>query len=121
MWDFPFSTAVDKVGREVYEKGGVVGAVCHGPIALANIKLSDGSYLVAGKNVAAFTDEEEAAVGAVDGAGYPEHQGGNRTIKRVLTALGANHSQADNWQPYIQVDGRVFTGQNPASKCLNFY
>jgi putative intracellular protease/amidase len=40
------------VGREVYERGGVVGAVCHGPIALVNITLSDGSYLVAGKDVA---------------------------------------------------------------------
>jgi putative intracellular protease/amidase len=39
------------VGREVYEAGGVVGAVCHGPIALANITLSDGSFLIAGKEV----------------------------------------------------------------------
>ena len=116
MWDFPFAPAVDRVGREVYEKGGSVGAVCHGPIALSNIKLSDGSYLVAGKKVAAFTDEEEAAIGAADGEGYPEHAGGNKTIKRILTALGAIHSQADNWLSHVQADSRVYTGQNPASE-----
>jgi len=113
MWDFPFSPAVDRVGREVYEKGGIVGAVCHGPIALANIKLSDGSYLVAGKKVAGFTDEEEAIAGIVDT--FPVHEGGHKTIKQILTALGAHHSQADTWQPYVQIDSRVYTGQNPAS------
>ncbi len=47
----------------IYEAGGIVGAVCHNPAALVNIQLSDGEYLVANKTVAAFTNEEEAAVG----------------------------------------------------------
>jgi putative intracellular protease/amidase len=50
----------------IYEADGILGAVCHGPAALVNIQLSDGEYLVANKTVAAFTNEEEAAVGLTD-------------------------------------------------------
>jgi putative intracellular protease/amidase len=62
MWDFPKSPAVNSVTRSIYEAGGVVAAVCHGPAALVNVTLSNGTHLVAGKNVAAFTDDEERAV-----------------------------------------------------------
>jgi putative intracellular protease/amidase len=113
MFDFPFSPNVDQIGREIYEKGGIVAAVCHGPIALANVKLSDGSYLVAGKRVAGFTDEEEAAISIQEG--YPDHGGGKRTCKQVLTALGGIHQQTDSWQPHVEADSRLITGQNPAS------
>ncbi len=62
MWDFADSPAVQRVIRDIYETGGIVSAVCHGPAALVNATLSDGSHLVAGKKLAAFTDEEEAEV-----------------------------------------------------------
>ena len=62
MWDFPDDPGVQALIRAVYERGGVVAAVCHGPAALVNARLSDGTYLVAGKQVSAFTDEEEVAV-----------------------------------------------------------
>ena len=73
MLDFPFAPSVDKVGREVFENGGVVGAVCHGPIAFANIKLSNGDLLIKGKGVAGFSNAEEAAMGLLDQ--LPEHEG----------------------------------------------
>lgn len=63
MWDFPTDAGVRRVTRELYEAGGAVAAVCHGPAALVNVTLGDGSYLVAGKRVSAFTDDEERAVG----------------------------------------------------------
>ena len=118
MFDFPFDSNVDRIGREVYESGGIVAAVCHGPIALANIKLSDGSYLITGKQVAAFTDEEENDISIQDG--YPDHGDGKKSCKQVLTALGAIHTQANNWQSHVVVDSRVITGQNPASKKIFF-
>lgn len=64
MWDFPDSPSVDKVTREIYENGGIVSAVCHGPAAFVNVKLSDGKYLVDGKNVTGFTNGEEEEVQA---------------------------------------------------------
>ncbi|MGO7733678.1 DJ-1/PfpI family protein, partial [Rhizobium johnstonii] len=55
MWDFADSPAVQRVIRDIYETGGIVSAVCHGPAALVNETLSEGSHLVAGKKLAAFT------------------------------------------------------------------
>ncbi len=62
MWDFADNVELARIGAAIYDRGGVVGAVCHGPAGLVNLKLADGSYLVAGKKVAAFTNEEERAV-----------------------------------------------------------
>ncbi|WP_205881132.1 type 1 glutamine amidotransferase domain-containing protein [Leucobacter insecticola] len=62
MWDFPHSAEINRIGRTIYERGGIVSAVCHGPAALVGMTLSDGTPLVAGKRVSCFTNAEEAAV-----------------------------------------------------------
>lgn len=121
MWDFPHSADVQRMGREVYEQGGVVGAVCHGPIALAYTTLSDGSYLVAGKDVAGFTNEEEAMAGLL--ALLPTHQvegqeGALQTCGDVLAARGGVYSKTEPWGAHVAGGGsgsRLVTGQNPAS------
>ncbi|MFB8796299.1 MAG: hypothetical protein U7126_19240 [Microcoleus sp.] len=64
--DFADRQELAGIAAAIYEAGGIVSAVCHGPAALVNLKLSDGAYLVANKTVAAFTNEEEAAVGLTD-------------------------------------------------------
>jgi putative intracellular protease/amidase len=107
MWDFPHQETLDKVAAAIYEQGGVVGAVCHGPAGLVNIKLSDGSYLVAGKNVAAFTNEEEVAVKLNEVIPF--------FLEKTLTERGATHTKAENFQTHVQVSDRLVTGQNPAS------
>jgi putative intracellular protease/amidase len=107
MWDFADSPAVQKVIREVWEAGGIVSAVCHGPAALVNATLSDGSYLVAGKKVSSFTDEEEAEVQYTEVVPY--------LLASTLKERGALHQPAPNWTEKIVIDGRLVTGQNPAS------
>jgi putative intracellular protease/amidase len=107
MWDFPESAAAQKVVRQIYEGGGVVSAVCHGPAVLVNAKLSDGSYLVAGKRVASFTDQEEEEVQATKIVPF--------LLASTLKARGALHQAAPNWAANVVVDGRLVTGQNPAS------
>ena len=57
---------MQRIARDLWEGGNVVSAVCHGPCALVNVTLSDGSYLVAGKEVSAFTNAEEDAVSRRD-------------------------------------------------------
>ena len=66
MWDFPDSVDLADITRAIYEAGGVVAAVCHGPAALVNVTLSDGRHLVDGKEVSAFSNEEETAVGLAE-------------------------------------------------------
>lgn len=62
MWDFPANKLINKIASAIYENGGVVSAICHGPAALVNIKLSNNKYLIEGKSVTAFTNDEEKAV-----------------------------------------------------------
>jgi putative intracellular protease/amidase len=107
MWDFADNEAVQKVIREIWEAGGIVSAVCHGPAALVNAKLSDGSYLVAGKKLASFTDEEEAEVKYTKVVPY--------LLATTLKERGALHQPAPNWTEKVVTDGRLVTGQNPAS------
>ena len=66
MWDFPDDADVQRIAKTLYEGGKVVSAVCHGPCALVNVTLSDGSSLCAGKSVAAFTNQEEDQVSRRD-------------------------------------------------------
>ena len=107
MWDFPQDPGVLRVTRAIAEAGGAVAAVCHGPAALVNVTLRDGGYLVAGKRVAAFTDAEERAV-KLDGV-VPF------LLASTLSARGARHEPAPDWQTKVVVDGRLITGQNPQS------
>jgi putative intracellular protease/amidase len=107
MWDFPTSPDVPRVTQAIYEAGGVVGAVCHGPAALVNVKLADGSYLVAGKNLSAFTDSEERAVKLDKVVPF--------LLATTLTQRGATHHPAPDWTAKVVVDGRLVTGQNPQS------
>lgn len=107
VWDFPDSPAVQRVTREIYEAGGVVGAVCHGPAALVNVTLSDGTYLVAGKQVSAFTNDEERAVKLDQVVPFLL---ANRLVER-----GALHQPAPDWTAKVVTDGRLVTGQNPQS------
>jgi putative intracellular protease/amidase len=107
MWDFPNNPDVQRVTREIYENNGPVGAVCHGPSALVNVTLSDGSYLVAGKRISAFTDSEERAVQLDNVVPF--------LLARELSARGAKHQPASDWACNVIVDGRLVTGQNPQS------
>lgn len=107
MWDFPTSPDVPRVTRGVYEAGGVVGAVCHGPAALVNVTLGNGGYLVAGKNLSAFTDDEERAVGLAQTVPF--------LLATALVQRGAHHHPAPDWTAQVVVDGRLVTGQNPQS------
>jgi putative intracellular protease/amidase len=107
MWDFPDNAKLAGIARDIYESGGVVSAVCHGPAALVNITLSDGTYLVAGKEVSAFTNEEEAAVGLTRVVPF--------LLQSALEERGAKHVGGPNFQPQVAVADRLVTGQNPAS------
>ena len=107
MWDFRESTAAQRLTREIYERGGIVAAVCHGPAALVDVKLANGEYLVQGKRLAAFTNQEEEATGGIKIVPF--------LLADALVAHGALHQPAANWAENVVVDGRLITGQNPAS------
>jgi len=107
MWDFPDSVGAQKVIREIDAAGGIVSAVCHGPAALVNARRADGSLLVAGKRVAAFTNGEEEEVQSTHVVPF--------LLASTLNERGAFHQDSPNWSDKVVVDGRLITGQNPQS------
>ena len=107
MWDLPSDAALAKVAGAIYDRGGVVGAVCHGPSGLLEVRLASGKRLVDGKRVSAFTNEEEAAVELTGIVPF--------LLADALRERGAEHVPAAKWAKQVIVDERLVTGQNPAS------
>ncbi|MEK7358262.1 MAG: type 1 glutamine amidotransferase domain-containing protein, partial [Bdellovibrionota bacterium] len=107
MWDFADSAQVQRIASGVYENDGIVAAVCHGPAALVNVKLSNGSYLVSGKRVTGFSNAEEEAAELTKVMPF--------LLETALIDHGAKFENAALWQKKVVTDGRLVTGQNPAS------
>jgi putative intracellular protease/amidase len=107
MWDFPDNEELAEISRKIYERGGVVGAVCHGPSGFINLKLSDGTYLVSGKRINSYTNEEEIAVGMERVVPF--------LLESKLIHRGAKFEKSGPKQPHVARDERLITGQNPAS------
>ncbi|MEV4782318.1 type 1 glutamine amidotransferase domain-containing protein [Burkholderia sp. LMU1-1-1.1] len=107
MWDFPDNAAAQNAIRAIDAAGGIVSAVCHGPAALVNARRADGTLLVAGKRLAAFTNGEEEEVQSTHVVPF--------LLASTLNERGAHHQNAANWADNVVVDGRLITGQNPQS------
>ena len=84
-----------------------VGAVCHAPAVFKHPKGGDGKPLVAGRKVTGFTNSEEAAVGLTEVVPF--------LVEDMLTANGAQYQKGDDWASFVLNDGKLVTGQNPAS------
>ncbi|WP_228412869.1 type 1 glutamine amidotransferase domain-containing protein [Chryseobacterium sp. G0162] len=107
MWDFADNTELADIASTIYENGGIVAGVCHGPAGLVNIKLNNGKYLVDGKKINAFTNEEESAVQLTDVVPF--------LLENKLKERGAKFEKSGLWQNHVVTDQRVITGQNPQS------
>jgi putative intracellular protease/amidase len=107
MWDMPDNATSIALIEAFVKSGKPVGAVCHAPVALVNVRGQDGKYLVKGKRVTGFSNVEEEAVGLTEVVPF--------LLEDRLKERGGIYSKATNWAPYVQVDGKLVTGQNPAS------
>ncbi|MFT3731721.1 MAG: type 1 glutamine amidotransferase domain-containing protein [Hyphomicrobium sp.] len=108
MWDFPDSEGLQRITREIWERGGIVSAVCHGYCGLLNTRLSDGTLLVKGKRITGFSWAEEVLAGV---ARYMPYNAEAEMKKR-----GALYEKA--LLPFVSnvvADGRLISGQNPFS------
>ena len=84
-----------------------VGAVCHAPAVFRHTKGADGQPLVSGKKVTGFTNSEEEGVGLRDVVPF--------LVEDMLKASGAEYRKGADWESFVLVDGKLVTGQNPAS------
>lgn len=108
MWDFPDDAGLQRLTRDIYERGGIVASVCHGYCGLLNTRLSDGSLLVAGRRLTGFSWREEILAGVAKKMPYNAEEQMKRRGARYEKALLP-------FVPKVVVDGRLVTGQNPQS------
>jgi putative intracellular protease/amidase len=109
MTDMVDSILVKEIIKETYESGKIIGAVCHGPAALLNVKLTNGSNLLKGKKINSFTKTEEAEDKHTLGDVIPF------MLDEELIKQGAIFSHTEPFKSYVVNDGNLVTGQNPAS------
>lgn len=107
MWDLAESDSLARFASQVYESGGLVAAVCHGPAALLKVKLSNGEYLVKGKKLTGFTNKEEKAIGKTKNVPF--------LLEDELKKRGGRFRSSAIFQKKVVSDSRLITGQNPAS------
>lgn len=110
MWDIPESAELAMLLSRTWADGKVVAAVCHGPAGLVNVKDENGVPLVSGRRVTCFSDSEERAAGLDDTVPF--------LLETRLRELGGRYESIADFQPFAIADGRLVTGQNPASSAL---
>ncbi|GGQ26984.1 type 1 glutamine amidotransferase domain-containing protein [Shewanella sp. MF05960] len=110
LWDLTNDKDSIALIEACYKTDKLLGLVCHAPGVLKYPKKPDGSPLVAGKNVTGFTNGEEEAVQLTNVVPF--------LVEDMLQQNGATYSKGEDWHPYAVVDGKLITGQNPASSEL---
>ena len=107
LWDLAEDAdSIELIGH-MAAAGKTVCAVCHAPGVLRHAKAPDGKPLVQGRKVTGFTNTEEAAVQLTDIVPF--------LVEDMLVKNGGQYSKGDDWAPYVVIDGKLITGQNPAS------
>ena len=107
LWDLIDNKQSIKLIEAFWTQGKPVSAVCHAPIALVNAKDENGEFIVKGREVTGFTNEEEEAVGLTNIV--------PQLVEDVMIERGANYSKKESWASFACKDGNLITGQNPAS------
>ena len=109
MWDLAESPVSIALLESFYNSGKPIALVCHSPGVLRHVTYQ-GAPLVKGKRVTGFTNGEEEEVQLTHVVPF--------LVEDELTRLGAIFDKLPNWQPHAVVDGRLITGQNPASSTV---
>lgn len=106
MWDLVDDRNSIALIESFYNTGKPVAAVCHGPAVLTKVTYQ-GQPIVKGKRVTGFTNSEEEAVQLTEIVPF--------LVEDELKRLGGSYEKAADWADFTVVDGRLITGQNPAS------
>jgi putative intracellular protease/amidase len=113
LFDFPRARQLQDAAEEIYEAGGIVAAVCHGPAILEGVlDRSTGDFLIKGKKVTGFTDLGEVQLNVKDAI----VSNGLVTLEPMFKSAGARYEPPEEpLAAHAVTDRRVVTGANPAS------
>lgn len=107
LWDLAENEASQRIVETFMTENRPLAAVCHASAIFKHIKGADGMSVVSGRRVTGFTKSEEAAVGRTEVVPF--------LIEEMLEANGALYEKGPDWDSFVVVDGKLVTGQNPAS------
>lgn len=107
LWDLATDEDSISLIETFYNHQKPIAFVCHAPAALVNAKAKNGEALIKGKHVTSFSNTEEKAVKLTKVVPF--------LLEDKLKEHGAIYTKGDDWSSYVQHDGLLLTGQNPAS------
>jgi putative intracellular protease/amidase len=107
MWDLPNDELLGPQLSKWFAQGKALAAVCHGPAGLVNVVSANGESILKNRTVCAFTNEEEEAIGMTTNSPF--------LLEERFKSMGANFVGAPKFTAHAVRDGRLVTGQNPAS------
>jgi len=107
LWDLTKAANSIALIEAFHQQNKPMAFVCHAPCALLNVELPNGDPLIKGKNVTGFSDTEEAGVKLTKVVPL--------LLEDELKKTGGHYSKGPDWGVYVQTDGLLITGQNPAS------
>ncbi|MCO4292898.1 type 1 glutamine amidotransferase domain-containing protein [Solitalea sp. MAHUQ-68] len=110
MWDLADNTELKELLENFYKQNKPIGSVCHGVAGLVSLRKPNGDPMIKGKKLTSFTNSEEELVGLTNVVPF--------LLETELLDLGADYRKGDDFAPFAQQDGLIFTGQNPASSDL---
>ncbi|WP_306523798.1 nuclear transport factor 2 family protein [Rheinheimera sp.] len=101
--------AIAQLVMDIYQQHqGIISAVCHGTAGLLQLKTTDGRFLVTGKKLTGYPEDFEQ-----QDAAYFKHF--PLLIKKTILERGGQFAVGPRNQAFVQVDGRLVTGQNHLS------
>ena len=107
LWDLANDAESKRLIEAFAANDRPVGAVCHAPAVFRHTQSTSGKPLVSGRRVTGFTNTEEAAVGLTDVVPF--------LVEDMLKSNGGIYEKGADWGSFVVVDGKLITGQNPAS------
>ena len=107
LWDLAEDQNSISLIEQTLQANKPVALVCHAPGVLRDVQDAEGRSIVEGKSVTGFSNSEEDGVGLTDIVPF--------LVEDMLKEKGGQYSKAEDWQVYVQEDGLLITGQNPAS------
>ncbi|KAF2659719.1 class I glutamine amidotransferase-like protein [Lophiostoma macrostomum CBS 122681] len=111
--DYPTASGLKKIASSIWERGGVVSAVCHGAAIFPGIiDSATGKSIIAGRTITGFTTEGEDVMKVTDVL----RSWGKPLVDEWAEQLGAKYDRPDDvWGDFHVTDGRIVTGTNPQS------
>jgi putative intracellular protease/amidase len=107
LWDLAEDADSIKLIETMSAAGKTVAAVCHAPAVFRHTKAADGQPFVNGRHVTGFTNSEEDAARLSQVVPF--------LVQDMLVENGGKYSKGPDWKPHVVTDGKLVTGQNPAS------